>query len=366
MSTGSAIHSSETIEGAVTITVSTQDVADAFSAQVDQLAALALQGVHREYPNHLSHSLNSDADVLPPRQLTPAFYGCFDWHSAVHSHWTLARLSRLYPAAEFYPAAVKALKRSLTAENIHAELDYVSAAGRAGFERPYGMAWLLQLCAELRQWPEKNARNWIRNLEPLEQYAAGVFASWLPKLNHPLRVGTHAQTAFAFALVLDWARIAGHEDLHSLICTRSRDYYLNDSNAPLAYEPSGHDFLSPCLGEADLMRRVLAREDYLSWLDGFLPMIPRYSTDLWLHPLIVSDPDDGHLVHLHGLNLSRAWMLEGILSRLPTADPRRDVLSNTAWVHAEAGMQSIHVSSYAGSHWLGSFATYLITRRGLG
>jgi len=267
---------------------------------------------------------------------------------------------------------MQALGRSLSKANIEAETAYVGVPARNGFERPYGMAWVLQLCTELREWshlqPTGPHAHWLANLSPLEHHATGVFERWLPLLQYPVRIGTHAQTAFSLALALDWARCSRHSALEQLILARSQDYYAEDINAPVAYEPSGHDFLSPTLAEADLMRRVLPQEKFLPWLDAFLPMVPRYTTDLWLHPVRVSDESDGHLVHLNGLNLSRAWMLEGILSCLPDADPRQQVLQRTAAAHAEAGLSSVLKPSgeldYAGGHWLGSFVTYLVTKGG--
>ncbi|MBN2199689.1 MAG: DUF2891 domain-containing protein, partial [Candidatus Aminicenantes bacterium] len=281
-----------------------------------RFAALALKCVHQEYPNKIAHVLLGDEDVLPPRKLTPAFYGCFDWHSAVHGHWLLARLARLYPDAPFAEKALAALGRSLTPENISVEAGYLAVKDRASFERPYGLAWLLQLAAELREWDDPRAGAWSKTLAPLENAAASRFKSWLPKLSHPVRSGEHSQTAFALGLVLDWARVAGDRDMERLIVTRLRDFFFKDRNAPLNFEPSGEDFLSPCLAEADAMRRVLPKGDFGGWLEEFLRGIPLNGGGGWLAPAVVTDPTDGKLVHLDGLNLSRAWMLEGIASGL--------------------------------------------------
>jgi hypothetical protein len=271
-----------------------------------RFAALALGCVHREYPNKLAHVLQGDADVRPPRELTPAFYGCFDWHSAVHGHWLLARLARLMPRADWADHARGALGRSLTRGNLEAEAAYLQGPGRAGFELPYGLAWLLQLAAELREWDEPEARDWSAALEPLERLAAARFAAWVPVLPAPIRSGEHSQTAFAFGLVLDWARTAGDVHTAALLERRILELYGADREAPLAYEPSAHDFLSPCLAEADLLRRVLAPYAFAAWLSDFLPALQARTGADWLEPVVSPDPSDGKLAHLDGLNLSRA------------------------------------------------------------
>jgi hypothetical protein len=336
---------------------------DAHAAE--RFAKLALQCVHKEYPNKISHVLNSDADVAPPQKLTPAFYGCYDWHSSVHGHWLLVRLLRTFPDASFAKAARDALKESLTAENLKTEAAYIRGDGRASFERPYGLAWLLQLCAELREWDDPQAREMLANLKPLEDAAVEQLRTWLPKLSHPVRIGEHDQTAFALALILDYARGKNDEALAKLAADSARKFFLNDKSCPLAYEPSGEDFLSPCLGEADVMRRVLSQDEFAKWLAQFLPQIPRTATADWLPVAISPDPGDPKLAHLDGLNLSRAWMLEGILSALPADDPRRPALASAAEAHRRAGLTAVTGEHYEGGHWLGSFAVYLTTERGI-
>jgi hypothetical protein len=341
------------------------------AATAGRFAELALACVHREYPNKIAHVLAGDEDVAPPRVLTPAFYGCYDWHSSVHGHWLLARVARLFPEAGFADRARSALAVSLTAEHLAAELRYLEGEGRISFERPYGLAWLLQLAAELREWAvdgspgADDAATWADRLAPLEALVAERLADWLPKLSHPIRVGEHSQTAFALGLVLDWARVAGDADMEALITARSRDWYAADRACPLAYEPSGHDFLSPCVAEADLMRRVMAPDVFAVWLDGFLPGIPADGSPGWLRPEVVTDPADPKLAHLDGLNLSRAWMLEGIAAGLPPGDARGPAIAASAAAHAEAGLRSVTGEHYEGGHWLGSFATYLVSGRGL-
>ncbi|MHB1194863.1 MAG: DUF2891 domain-containing protein [Longimicrobiales bacterium] len=330
-----------------------------------RFAALALACVHQEYPNKIAHVLAGDADVRPPRELTPAFYGCYDWHSAVHGHWLLARLARSLPDAPFAARARAALARSLTPENVAGEVAYLAGEGRVAFERPYGLAWLLQLHAELREWDDVDARAWTRTLDPLAAAAADRLREWMPKLAHPIRIGEHDQTAFAFALVHDWARTGGDAQLLDLLDERIRTLYLADRDCPLAYEPSGQDFLSPCLGEADLVRRVLAPEAFAAWLGAFLPGIPlRDDGEAWLPPALVTDAADPKLGHLIGLNLSRAWMLEGIAAGLPAGDARLPALRAAATAHRGAGLPAVTGEHYMGGHWLGSFAVYLLTGRG--
>src|SRR4029077_16759972 len=267
--------------------------AGAFDAHAaERFAKLALACVHKEYPNKISQVLNSDADVASPCKLTPAFCGCYDWHSSVHGHWLLVRLLRTFPNAPFAKAARDALKESLTAENLKAEAAYLRGDGRASFERPYGLAWLLQLCAELREWDDPQAREMLANLKPPEEPTVERLETWLPKLSHPVRIGEHDQTAFALGLILDYARGKNDEGLTKLAADSARKFFLSDKNCPLAYEPSGEDFLSPCLGEADVMRRVLTQAEFAKWLTQFLPQIPRTAAADWLPVAISPDPSD--------------------------------------------------------------------------
>ncbi|HEY2801073.1 MAG TPA: DUF2891 domain-containing protein [Chthoniobacterales bacterium] len=336
---------------------------DAHAAE--RFARLALACVHKEYPNHISHLLNSAADVAAPCDLTPAFCGCYDWHSSVHGHWLLARLARTFPDAPFTKDARAALQQSLTTAHIQQETAYLRGKGRASFERPYGLAWLLQLAAELREWKDPEARKLSANLHPLEEEAVKRLSSWLPKLSHPVRVGEHDQTAFALGLMLDYARVSGNEAFAKLATASAKKFFLGDKNCPLAYEPSGEDFLSPSLGEADVMRRVLAPGEFAKWLTEFMPQIPLQPNDSWLPVVVSPDPSDPKLAHLDGLNLSRAWMLQGILSGLPVDDPRRPALAAAAEAHKKAGLAAVTGAHYEGGHWLGSYAVYLTTRRGI-
>ncbi|MEZ6000632.1 DUF2891 domain-containing protein [Hyphomonas sp.] len=331
----------------------------------DRFARLALACVHKQYPNKISHLLNSDADVATPRDLYPAFYGCFDWHSSVHGHWLLVRILNTDPETPYRDAIVSALSESFTPENIAGELAYFQGADRASFERPYGQAWFLQLMTELREADFPEAAQWVETLAPLEDFIEGQTSAWLDKLVYPIRIGTHNQTAFAFGLMLDWSDTAMRPQFREKLAAKVLSFHEADVNCPLAYEPSGEDFLSPCLMEADLMRRVMGTEQYAAWLSLFLPQIPVNGSGDWLEPGMVLDPTDGKLVHLDGLNLSRAWALEGIASALPASDPRRPALLAAAARHKETGIAAVSDKHYSGSHWLASFATYLETRRGI-
>ena len=340
------------------------------AAAAARFAALALKCLHQEYPNHISHTLSSDSDARPPRELTPAFYGCLDWHSDVHGHWLLVRLIRLFPDAPFVTEARTALARSLTPQNIAGEIAYLRGAGRASFERPYGLAWLLRLAAELRGSDDADARGWSATLAPLESEVAARLTSYLPRLHYPVRIGEHDQTAFALALIWDWAAVSGDVRMREALQDAAQRFYLHDRNCPLAYEPSGEDFLSPCLAEADFMRRVLSPPVFAQWLSGFLPQIPRSTASTaaapaWLPPGVVTDRADPKLAHIDGLNLSRAWMLEGIAHALPPHDPRLPALHAAAQAHADAALPAVTGEHYEGGHWLGTFAVYLTSQAGL-
>lgn len=350
------------------INLTTATAADVRDSRLDadtagRFATLALACVDQEYPNLIHHVMAGDDDLGPPRKLTPAFYGCFDWHSSVHGHWLLVRLSRLFPDAGFAIEARAKLAANLTENALLAEAAYMAHPERTGFERPYGLAWLLQLVAELDQWDDEQASEWREWLRPVEAIAVRRLSDWIPKLHYPIRIGEHDQTAFSFGLALDYARQVDPVELAGIIERAALDFYANDRDCPLAYEPSGHDFLSPCLAEADLLRRLMAPDEFAAWLDGFLPQI---GEENWLPVAVVTDRADGKLAHIDGLNLSRAWMLEGIAAGLPDNDPRREALRAAADRHAEAGLAGVGDEHYAGGHWLASFAVYLLSERGLG
>lgn len=306
-----------------------------------RLARLALDCVTREYPNKIAHVLQSDDDVRAPRELTPAFYGCFDWHSAVHGHWMLARLARLFPDAGFAQEARSAWERNLTPQNILAEVRYLTAPGRDSFERPYGLAWLLTLSAELPGI-----------LDPLAEAAWNKLEAWIRKLPYPDRSGQHANTAFALGLIID-ALLEGRSALPWF--QAAARFYENDRNAPVQFEPSGEDFLSPSLAEADLMRRLYAPNKFAIWLNRFMPELPDFE------PEVSPDPTDGKLAHLDGLNLSRAWMLRGTANGLPAKDSRRGELLKMSAMHRDVGLNGVTGQHYEGAHWLATFAVYLET-----
>lgn len=335
-------------------------------AAAGRFARLALACLHKEYPNKIAHVMSSDVDALPPRIITPAFYGCFDWHSAVHAHWLLVRLLKLYPNASFAKDARAAIALSLTAKNISGEVEHLADTHRADFERPYGLAWLLLLSAELRTWDDLQGRLWGATLLPLESLAASKLKAWLPKLHYPIRVGEHDQTAFAFGLLWDWSTVVGDGQLKLLLVDAAERFYRGDRNCPLSYEPSGQDFLSPCLAEADFMRRVLDADAYAKWLSDFLPQIPVKGGGDWLPPAVVTDRSDPKLAHLDGLNLSRAWMLEGIAHGLRQSDKRVPLLTAAADNHRSAALPAVTAEHYEGGHWLGTFAVYLTSQAGLG
>jgi len=347
---------------------------DATGAEVDgelaaRFARLALDCVQREYPNKIGHVLNADQDARTPSSLHPVFYGCFDWHSSVHGHWLLVRLLRTVQPGQL-PAGLReqiitALQQNFTVAGVAEEVAYFQAENRKSYERPYGVAWFLQLTAELRQWQDPLADEWLEILSSLEAVIVAQLKSWLPNLAYAIRLGTHNQSMFAFTLILDWARITGDTEMAELITERSLAFHLRDRQCPISYEPSGEDFLSPCLMEADLMRRIMPQAQFANWLGEFLPGIPIDGSGDWLATGIVKDPTDGKLVHLDGVNLSRAWNLENIAAALPESDRRRASLLAAAEIHAQTGIANVSAEHYEGSHWLASFATYLVTRRGI-
>lgn len=335
---------------------------EAFTPLVEMAAA----AIHREYPYHLLMVVAQDTDLAPPRELTPTFMGSFDWHSAVHGHWCLARAVRTFPHAPWAARARQALSVTLTQQRLAGELRFLHRDGQGRFEVPYGMAWLLQLASELRGWDDPLARQWSAWLQPLAQLAADRMTGYLDRLTYPVRSGEHSQTAFAAGLFLDWARESGQSDLVARIAERVVRLYAGDREAPVSYEPSGYDFLSPVLAEADLMRRAMDPAAFANWLTRFVPAADSPGMARWLRPVLSPDPSDGKLAHLDGLNLSRAWMLRGVLNALPEGHALTAVLLGAEQAHRKAGLQGARTQHYAGSHWLGSFAMYLLTERGLG
>ena len=317
-----------------------------------RFARIALGHVEREFPFKLNQVLSGPQDAVRPRELHPVFHGSFDWHSCVHGHWLLARLLRLFPDGEAAGAIAGLLERKLTPEAVAGELAYLRRPHSAGFERPYGWAWLLKLQAELEGAADPG---WAAALRPLAAAFADRFHAYLPKLTYPLRAGTHGNTAFALRLALDYAEAAGDRRLDALIRSRAADWYGEDRDCPAWGEPSGDDFLSPALIEAELMRKVLPAERFGGWFGGFLPGLAEGRPETLFEPAVVSDPSDGKIAHLDGLNLSRAWCFRGLAAALPAADRRREAMLDSAQRHLAASLPAV-AGDYMGEHWLASFA----------
>ncbi len=335
------------------------------SQQVVAFANLALKGIHTEYPNKPSNVVVDDASVQTPKQLHPAFYGCFDWHSSVHGHWMLVRLLKDYPGNESEKEIRRKLAVSLTKENLEAEKKYFDQKHNKSFERMYGWAWYFRLVAELETWDDPQGKEWREHLRPLEELLVQRVKDYLPLLSYPIRTGVHPDVGFALGQTLDYANIVGNQNLVELIKKRAKDYYLADTNYPTKYEPSGQDFFSSCLNEADLMRRVLNAEEFSKWFDGFLPNLKNGEGGNLLIPVTVSDVTDGKIVHLAGLDLSRGWCMKGIASVLADNDPRKKLLLQSADEHAAMGFKYVFSGHYEGEHWLATFAIYLQAGVGL-
>ena len=330
-------------------------------SQASHFARLALKCVSKEYPNKPEHVINDADDVEAPRKLHPAFYGCYDWHSSVHGHWMLVRLLRTFPTMPEAKAIRSALSSSLSSENILKEVVYLKKPNRQSFERTYGWAWLLKLAEELDLWADDDATVWTRNLQPLVETIVSRYIAFLPKQTYPIRTGVHPNTAFGLAFALDYARSAGNTPLESMIVERSLSYFRNDENYPAAWEPGGEDFFSPALMEADLMRRVLKPGDFRPWFHRFLPGMSGGRLPKMLRPAVVTDRTDPKIVHLDGLNLSRAWCMRSIARALTRNDPARKVLSDAARLHSSNALAHVASGDYAGEHWLASFAVYLLS-----
>jgi hypothetical protein len=327
----------------------------------DLAAALVehpLDCVDTEYPHH-ARAADSPEDTVDPSADHPVFYGCFDWHSAVHSHWSLVRALRLFGDGIERDAVLEGFEERITAERVETEVAYFEA--HPDFENPYGCGWFLRLAAELSLWEDPLAGDWRGTLRPLEDRIAALVREEFLTLERPFRVGTHGNTAFSLAAVLDYARVVGADSLETEAVETARRHYADDEDAPAAYEPLGWDFLSPSLAEADLMRRVLDEAEFERWYDGFLPDLPGAGADTVLEPVDVSDDEDGVALHLVGLNLSRAWCLAALADALDD-HPDAPTLARSAERHAQRGVADAFTEDYAGAHWLSSFVLYLLTR----
>ena len=322
--------------------------------QANTLIELPLHCMNIEYPNRLSQTLGGHNDLKPPIQLHPAFYGCFDWHSSVHGHWSLVSLLKSFPNIDNAEAIKQKLLHNISKENIAAEVAYFGGKHNKSYERTYGWAWLLKLAEELHTWDDETARQLETNLQPLTGLVVSKYIEFLPKLNYPQRVGTHTNSAFGLSFAYDYAEAVNNEVLKNAIKKRALFFFKKDNGCPMSWEPSGSDFLSPCLEEAALMKRLLSVEDYKLWLNDFLPELK--DVNFALEVGIVSDRTDGHLVHLDGVNFSRAWSLNKIAEGLPEYNH----LKNIASQHINYSLPSIFGDSYEGGHWLGSFAIYAL------
>jgi hypothetical protein len=342
---------------------STEKVLKMNRQQASSFALLTLKAVQKEYPNKPEHVLNNATDIQGPRALHPAFYGSFDWHSSVHGHWMLARLLRIFPDLPEKEQIRAVFGQHLTAKNLQVEAAYFAAPNRQSFERTYGWAWLLKLAEEFHDWDDAEARQWSKNLQPLADVIVSRYLAFLPKQTYPIRSGVHPNTAFGLTFALDYARAVGNKPLEALIEERSRSYYGADEAIPASWEPSGADFLSPSLEEADLMRRVMPPAEFRAWLARFLRGMARGEPKSLFTPAIVTDRTDPQLVHLDGVNLSRAWCMRSIAKALPADDPARKMLDESADRHAEAALRHVASGDYAGEHWLASFAVYLLSQQ---
>lgn len=320
--------------------------------QADAFARMPLTYLRQEYPNHIMHLLNDDGDVLPPRALHPVFYGCFDWHSAVHGYWLLLRCVRLYPQLPCRDEIIALFDEHLTEENVAQELAYFTAPFRASFERPYGYGWLLALAQELKQASLPQAARWFATLEPLTQDIRCRLIDYLSKLTYPIRVGTHYNTAFALALGLDYARALADKPLETAILNAANRFYFADTHYPAHYEPGGDEYISGALTEALLMSKVAG--NFPAWFDAFLPEVE--SVSALMSPAEVSDRTDPKIAHLDGLNLSRAWCMKHIARALPQDHAAQQALGDAVARHLSASVEHVVGSHYSGGHWLASFA----------
>lgn len=327
--------------------------------RASHFAKLALKCIQQEYPNKPGEVLGSDRDVKPVREYRPAFYGCFDWHSSVHGHWMLVRLVKLYPNMPEATAIREAIGKNITNETIALEVKFFLDSNNKTFERTYGWAWLLKLAGELHTWDDPQAKAWETALKPLSGLICNYYIDFLPKLVYPVRVGEHSNTAFGLAFALDYARTTQNKELETMIVARARDFYLDDKNCPISWEPGGFDFLSPCLTEAELMARVLPDGEFIPWIMQFLPDSSAFGLYIPNEPAGVIDRTDGKLVHLDGLNFSRAWAMCIIAHRMDRSN--QILLGDAAQFHLYHSLPFISDGNYAGEHWLATFAVYAMT-----
>jgi hypothetical protein len=322
--------------------------------QANNLAQLPLHCIETEYPNKIGHVTAGPEDQKRPRVQHPVFYGCFDWHSAVHGYWSAVTLIKNFPELEKREELLQKIQRNLTSENIKVEIAYLNTKDNKTFERTYGWAWLLKLQQELDSWESEYGKELSQILQPLSDMVADRYVEYLPKLNYAIRVGEHSNTAFGMAFAYDYAVHAQNQALKLVIEERAIEFYLRDADCPISWEPSGYDFLSPCLEEVDIMRRILPAADFHNWIKEFLPHIENGKLEMEIGK--VSDRSDGKLVHIDGLNLSRSWVLYGLAAQYPEYNNLREI----ADAHITNTLPNLVADDYAGGHWLGSFAIYAL------
>lgn len=322
--------------------------------EANSLLSLPLHCVETPYPYKTGYVLSSADDVKEPAIVHPIFYGCFDWHSAAHGYWSLVTLLRQFPDLNKADEVKALLLRNLTKEKVAAEVDFFSKNINASFERTYGWAWLLKLSEELHAWQDPMAVKLAANLQPLSNLIAARYIEFLPKLLYPIRVGEHSNIAFGLSFAYDYALSQQHAQLQQLIVQRAKDYFMQDKNCPINWEPSGFDFISPCLEELGLMQRVLSPEEFVPWLQNFMPELT--NAQFTLAVAKVGDRTDGKLVHLDGLNFSRAWNLYALANQYS----QYSHLKALAEQHVAYSYPNLIGDSYEGGHWLGSFAIHAL------
>jgi len=349
---------------------------DQLRAEADSYARLALENIAREFPSYVVVLMNGPGEFPDrPRDRTPVFFGSLDWHSCVEMHWVLVKLLKV--AGDAVPAAEirAALDAQLTVPGLRAEAEFMAASG--GSERPYGWGWALTLAHELASWDDPDARRWAEAMEPLASVLTGSFLRWLPKATYPVRGGLHANSAFGLSRALPYARLQARprsspsepvparspepSELESAIKDAARRWYAADAGYPGSWEPSGHDFLSPALAEAELMACLQTAEEFAGWLHSFLPGLAAGEPASLFTPAIVSDPSDGQIAHLHGLNLSRAWCWRRLAQTLPATDPRIPSCLAAARAHADASLPHVTIGDYMVTHWLAAYAVLLLS-----
>ncbi len=334
--------------------VKTFDAISITLEQAENLATLPLSCVQTEYPNKLGQTIGSAKDLGEPSELHPAFYGCFDWHSAVHGHWSMVKLLKLFPDMKQAEEMKEKLTQNLSKANIRAEIEYFNGEFNKTYERTYGWAWLLKLYEELHTWEDPFARELEFNLKPLADLIASKYIDYLPKLRYPIRVGEHTNSAFGMSFAWDYAEEMQAEYLKNAIAAKAKEFFTDDQNCPFDWEPSGYDFLSPCFEEIDIMRKVLTKEEFDQWISKFSPQLKRGDYNIAVGE--VSDRTDGKMVHLDGLNFSRAWVMYGLANQYPEYSH----LVGLANKHVEYSLPNLVGDSYEGGHWLGSFAIYAL------